>query len=253
MKMKLHLQTNTTPPLVGRESFDTFLQIAEQLTKHAVDDLSLSVQNDRLKTYVCWIKPEEGPTLTKLLSRYASMKLAVMWLEKAFTDSMRKGLYYSLQLLPGGDWQVQYGLTDGSNLYVIGQFALDMAAQKFPVSAVTKHFIEDMTPWDPKALALLDAVRKDIKSFDPGPCSLPDAQVVDNTVTQPCHMLGTWNKGQTLEWAEGEAEKYLKVYQQWVRSKSWWQEVELVLRIVGNGWVYFVVKPKKKTDVEAEK
>lgn len=243
MKIKTHLQTNNTPPMVGRESFDTFLQVAEALCSYAVDDLSLSVQNDRLKTYVCWVDAADAPKMDKLVARYKSMALAELWLNKAFTESARRGLYYSLGQLPGGGWQLQYGLTDGTNLYVVGQFGFDADLQ-LPVSSVTKHFRHEMLPFSPKTYSLLNMVRQAMKTFAPGQCSLGEPQVVDRSVVVSAHMLGVWERGQTLVWADGEAEKHLLVFQKAVREMAWWDKVELVLKVVGNGHVAFIVKPK---------
>jgi hypothetical protein len=243
MKIKSHLKLSSTPPLVGRESFDTFLQVAEALCSYAVDDLSLSVQNDRLKCYVCWVDPKDADRLDKLLARYASMRLAAVWVEKAFTESVRRGLYYSLGQLDGGDWQLQYGLTDGQDLYVVGQFAFDADLQ-VPVSSVTKHFRQELLPFSPKTYSLLNLARKGMKAFSPGPCSLGEPQVVDGSVIIQAHMLGVWDRDQTLVWAKGEPEKYVRAFQEFVAAQPWGDKVELVLKVIGNGYAAFIVKPR---------
>jgi hypothetical protein len=243
MKLKVHLQVEDKPQPVGKESFKTFVKVAEQVSTYALDELSLAATGDQYKVFVCWVPFDQIDKLNTLMDRYDSMQLAKLWLDKVFIAGIRRGLYYALKRV-GSRWEMSYGLTDGNNLYLVGKFAYNSQFE-MPDSTVTKHFKYYYIPFDPRVHALLDVVRKDLKMFEPGPCTIQEPQVAGTSVVLSCHMLGYFTQDQGgLEWVEGEAERHLKTFQTWVKDKPWWKIVKLAIRPSHDGWCDFVVYPK---------
>lgn len=244
MKLKAHLQTTDAPALVGQLSFQSFLQIGEKLSTHAIDDLGIAVQNDRYKVFTCRISATKRSEFMDMASRYKSMDGLTFWMNKAIPENAPITLYYSVYQKDG--WMMDYGIALGQDMYVVGKFLLNAANFKaLPDSTILKDFKYRFSKYDFRVHTLLDNIRHNLRNIDLGHCSRTDAQVIDTDIIVSCYGLGVWEKRNGVyKWADGESDKYAKAFQKWVRERPWWQLVKLTIYPYNNGWVDFTVAMK---------
>ena len=241
MKLKAHLQSNQAPALVGQLSFQSFLQIGEKLASHSIDDLGLAVQNDRYKVYSFRIPATKRTELNDLVSRYKSMSGIKFWLDNVVPENVAVSLFFSAYFKD--QWLMDYGIALGQDMYVVGKFVLNAANLKaLPDSIIIKDFKYRFAKYDFRVHTLLDNIRTHLRFIDLGHCSRTDAQVIDSDVVVSCYGLGVWEKkGGGYKWEDGEADKYSKLFQQWVRKRPWWELVKLTVTPYNNGWVDFTI------------
>ncbi len=251
MKIKSHLLNtdNIQFKMVGRASFDSFLKLADEFTKFAVDDLVLAVVNNRYKVYKCAINLDKKEDFIKGCERYDTMNLAKYWIKSAIDINTEFGLYFSPYLTSTG-WLLDYGVTSNNDLYVVGRFKLNTATVlTLPKSKVLTGFFNDFANTDLRTHALLDIIRKDMNDFNIGVCRKSDPNAVGLEVTMATNGLGEWeHKMGSLRWINGEAEKYLLEFQKWAANKKWAKLVKLAIRPSVNRWVTFAIMPKFKSN-----
>lgn len=247
MKINLQLNKTTNAPLpVGKESFNSFLKIAE-IGSYAVDDLTLSIHNARYKVYVIKVEQSKREELFTSVEKYKSLSAISYWVENAVPENIKPNLYFSVFRTSDG-WMFDYGVTSGLDLYVVGKFKFSVNIfETLPTSKILKDFKTDFEQIDLRTHALLDIIRRDLIYVDLGPCKITDPQVVGNTVTVSVHNLGIWlTVGKEMVWQQGEAQKYLLTFQKWVKEHKWWNMIEIKVRPYDNGWVDFSISPITK-------
>lgn len=244
MKLAAHIETANAPKLVGQLSFTSFIQIAEKMASHAIDDLGLAVQNDRYKVYSMRVPAAKRTELLDLVGRYKTMAGITFWTNNVIPDNMPITLYYSMYHRKG--WLLDYGISLGQDMYVIGRFILNPANFKvLPNSSILKDFKYQFSQYDLRVHTLLDTIRCTLRSIDLGYCSRTDAQIIDEEAIVSCYNLGVWEKRNGVyQWADGEADKYAKKFQEWVRKFGWWQLVKLKVMPYNNKWADFVITLK---------
>ena len=245
MKINLQLNTNDAPLPVGIESLQSFIKVAE-IGTYAVDDLTLSVHNGRNKVYVVRVDADKRADLFKCVERYASLKGIKYWVDNAVPENQKPNLYFSVYRTKDG-WMFDYGVTSGLDLYVVGRFKFGVTVlETLPPSKILKDFKSDFESIDLRTHTLLDVIRRDLIYVDLGPCKITNPQIVGDTVTVSTHNLGVWHQvGKEMVWAQGEAQKYLLVFQKWVKQRKWWPMIQIKVRPYDNGWVDFSISPKK--------
>ena len=250
MKIKSQLLINGTeqPKMVGRASFDTFLKLSDEFTQFAIDDLSLATVNNRYKVYKCVIENDKKTDFIKGCERYSTMDLTKFWIELALPDDEDFGLYFSPYWTKNG-WLMDYGVTCLNDLYVVGRFKLDPSIiGTLPKAKTLKGFHNDFVNIDLRTHYLLDTIRKDMSTFDIAPCRKSEAVATGLEVTLATNGLGSWeHKMGALRWKSDEAEKYLKLFQEWAATKKWSKAVKVAIRPSVNRWVTFAVIPKFKS------
>ena len=68
-----------------------------------------------------------------------------------------------------------------------------------------------------------------------------DPQVIDGEIIISTFNLGQWTDSGLVN---GEAEKWIGVFKDWVKTQKWWNSVHLILRPRKNKWIDFVLKIK---------
>ena len=59
-----------TFPILGLDSFNTFIKICENVSKWALDDSGLANRSDSYKIWVCWQKESDLAKMIDLLEKY---------------------------------------------------------------------------------------------------------------------------------------------------------------------------------------
>lgn len=248
MKINSELLTNTKPKTVGRLSFDSFLKIADEFSDFSIDNLSLATINDRYKIYTCSIKKDKKDEFIKSLSRYESLELIKFWIDLAIPDNTEYLLYFSAYYTKAG-WLMDYGVSSINDLYVVGRFNLNAATIATLTKAkVLKGFFNDFSNTDLRTHALLELIRKDLFDFDLGICRKTEPNINGLEITISTNGLGEWEHKQgAFRWKDGEAEKYLKKFQEWAAKKRWSKSIKLSIRPSVNYWVIFAIIIKFKS------
>src|ERR1039457_5230266 len=83
-------------PLLGIESFETFLKVCQDVSKWALDDAGLANRSDTYKIWVCWQKTSDLQKLRDLVSRYKSMGLMLHYINLNIVEGSQIGLYVAL-------------------------------------------------------------------------------------------------------------------------------------------------------------
>ena len=225
-------------PILGLEAFSTFLKVCNETSKWALDDIGLANRANVYKTWVCWIKPDEVSKLKEVVERYASMKLLKHCLDVNIVENNKIGLYIKLDYV--GGWQMSYGITNNTTLYKVGEFEYGFDT-KLPEDRILKYVMDEMEDFNPREHLLMFKIRQDMVAFDPGYCKRLDPQIIDGEVVISTNGLGQWGEREIMD---GEAERLLTVFKDWVKVQKWWELVKLIVRPRKNKWVDFVIQPK---------
>jgi hypothetical protein len=226
-------------PILGLESFNTFLKVCAEFSEWALDDIGLSNRNNSYKIWVCKIKPEQINKVKEILERYTSMALILQYYNINIVENNAIALYVKLDW-EENKWVMSYGITNNKKLFKGGEFDYTFNTE-LPENKILKYIIEDINDFNPREHLLLFIIKKNIFLFDPGYCQISDPLIVDKEI-----VLSTYNLGQWIEQdiALGEAEKYLNVFKNWVKTQKWWNQVHLIVRPRKNKWMDFVIKLK---------
>ena len=227
-------------PLLGLDSFNTFLKVCLELSEWALDDVGLANRANAYRIWVCWIKPQDNSKLKGILERYESMKLLLHYLDINIVENNKIGLYIKLDYLEN-KWEMSYGITNNKKLFKIGGFDYTLNT-KLPESKILKYILDDIDDFNPREHLLLFKIKNDMFGFDPGFCKRTDPQLINKDIVISCHGLGQWHTDETI--MDGEADKYLQIFKKWVAEQKWWNLVSLILVPRKNKWIDFKIKLK---------
>lgn len=243
MKIKYHLTTDDTPKMVGRQSFNYFLEAVEKHCGYFQDDLSLASMNKRYKVFTGRVKAENRGDFMNILNEYPSLDIMKYWIDKS-PETYDVIPYYS-PYFKNNKWLMDYGVVINSNLYVCGRFNLNTSViNNFPKNKLLSEFELQFSKTDLRTHYLLERIKYDMYFLDLGPCKKNYPVIYNNIVSVELYDLGTWIFDMGVRsWAEGEADKYGKLFQEWVKDKKWASMVKLGLTPGKNGKAEFRVIP----------
>ncbi len=226
-------------PILGLDSFETFLKVCSEFSEWILDDIGLANRNNAYKVWVCWIKPDDVQKIKEVIERYTSMKLLSHYYNLNIVENNKIGLYIKLDW-EQNKWVFSYGITNNKKMYKVGEFDYTFNI-KLPENEILKYVIDEIDDFDPRQHLLLFKIKQDCALFNPGYCQRTDPQIINKEVVISAHNLGHWNEAGL---ANGEAEKYVEVFKDWVKTQKWWNSVVIVLRPRKNMWMDFVLKLK---------
>lgn len=228
-----------TFPLLGLESFSTFIKICEEVSKWALDDNGLANRSESYKVWVCWLKDKKYNDLVSILDRYKSMALMLHYLNVNIVENQQIGLYIKLDFIID-KWQLSYGITNNKKMYKVGEFCWNITI-KLPQSEILKYINSEIEDFNPREHYLLNIIKKSIFKFDPGQCIRQDPFILSNECILSCQNLGIWTNNTQ---SEDEANKWLNVFKSWVSEQQWWNNVILKVKIRPDNWIDFIIKSK---------
>jgi hypothetical protein len=226
-------------PILGLETFETFIKICAEMSKWALDDMGLANRANVYKVWMCWIKPGEYDKLKGIVERYSSMKLLKHYLDINIVENNKIGLYIKLDYV-SNQWRMSYGITNNKKLFMVGEFEYGFNT-KLPKNQLLKYVLDEIQDFNPREHLALFRIKQDMATFDPGFCKRLDPQIVEKEIVVSTHGLGHWGEREILP---GEAEKQLNVFKDWVKTQKWWDMVHLVVRPRKNKWLDFVIQLK---------
>lgn len=230
---------NENFPILGLDSFNTFLKVCSEFSEWALDDIGLANRNDAYKIWVCKIKSEQINDVKSILERYTSMTLLSHYYNINIVENNSISLYIKLDW-EQNKWIMSYGITNNKKMFNVGEFDFTFTT-KLPENKILKYINEDISDFNPREHLLLYKIKKDIILFNPGYCQITDPLIINKEIILTTYNLGQWID---INLAPGEAEKYLNIFQVWVSSKSWWNQVHLIIRPKQNKSIDFVIKLK---------
>lgn len=226
-------------PLLGIESFSTFLKVCAEIDKWAIDDIGLANRADIYKIWTLWQPESNIQKLQTIIEKYPSMQSLLHHIRVNLTEKNKIGLYISLDW-KSDQWIMSYGLTNNKELYVIGQFKYSPAT-RLPENEILKWINEDLNEFNPRQHYALRTIKSSLVLFNPGPCKREDPLIEDGQVLLSIKDLGHWENGELIN---GEDEKILIQFRNWVSTQKWWTEVKLILKPRNNNWIDFIIKLK---------
>ena len=149
-------------PLLGLDSFNTFLKVCNEFSKWALDDIGLANRNNAYKIWTCTIKPEQIKDIKSILERYTSMKLLLHYYNINIVENNKIALYIKLDWVEN-KWQMSYGITNNKKLFKIGEFEYNFSI-KLPEHVILKYIIEEITDFNPREHLLLFNIQNNNES-----------------------------------------------------------------------------------------
>jgi len=226
-------------PVLGKESFNTFLKICLEFSEWALDDIGLANRANSYKIWICKVKSEDLHKVKNILERYSSMKKLLYYYNNNIVENNFIGLYIKLNY-EQNKWFMSYGITNNKNLYKIGEFEYKVTT-KLPQQQLLKYINDAIGDFNPREHLALFKIKQEMFEFNPGYCQITDPQIINNEVIVSTYNLGVWNSN-GLE--NGEAEKYMQLFKNWVSTKNWWKIAHLILLPRKNKWMDFKIKIK---------
>lgn len=212
--------------LVGLKSFDTFLKVISNFSDIILDDIGLANRNNAYKIWTTWIKPDKIKDIKEVIERYSSMKLLKHYYDINIIETKKIGLYIKLDWIEN-KWEMSYGITNDKKLYKVGEFEYNFTT-KLPESKILKYLLDEIDDFNPREHLKLFKIKKDLALFVPGYCQILDPQIINKEIILTTYNLGQWlDNGQLVN---GEADKYIKIFKDFVKNQTWWQDCHLVLR-----------------------
>lgn len=239
MELASWLNNKEEFPILGLNSFETFLKICKNFSEWALDDIGLANRNDAYKIWVCPVQSAKLKEVKGIIERYTSMKLLLKYYNMNIVENKNVSFYIKLDWLEN-KWTISYGITNNKKLFKVGEFDYSVGT-KLPESEILKYVIDELDDFNPREHLLLYRIKKDASNFNPGYCAINDPILINKEVTISTHNLGIWHNG-VLE--NGEADKYLEVLKSWVMEQKWWNLVTLIVRPKNNGIIDFILKLK---------
>ncbi len=228
-----------TFPLLGLESFSTFVKICGEISKWALDDIGLAGRNNTYKIWVCWQKEGGLDLLRSTVERYKSMQLLLHYININIVEGNQTGLYVKLDWVQN-KWVMSYGITDNKKIYKIGEFAYNHST-KLPESEILKYVLDEISDFNSREHFILHCVRGSLNFFDPGYCQRQDPYILNKKCVMSVNGLGNWVNGVMMD---DEANKWLETFKKWVATQEWWQMVKLTVKLRKESWMDFIVEIK---------
>ncbi len=226
-------------PILGIESLNTFLKVCSEFSEWALDDIGLANRADAYKVWICHVKQDKIKEVKGILERYASMKLLLHYYNINIVENNKIGLYIKLDW-ENNKWMLSYGITNNKKLFKIGEFEYNIAT-KLPEHTILKYIVEEIDDFNPREHLLLYKIKQDSFTFDPGYCQISDPVIINKEIIISTYNLGIWNDGVIQN---GEADRLLEIFKDWVKTQKWWNNVVLVVRPRTNKWCDFILKLK---------
>jgi len=226
-------------PILGLESFSTFLKICSEFSEWALDDIGLANRADAYKIWLCHVKSDKVKEVKSILERYTTMKLLLHYYNINIVENNQIGLYIKLDF-ENNKWVISYGITNNKKLFKIGEFDYNLST-KLPESEILKYILEEIDDFNPREHLLLYKIKQDSFSFNPGYCQMSDPIIIDKQIIISTYKLGDWNNENIQS---GEPERLLEIFKDWVKTQKWFSSVILTVKARKNGWVDFIVKIK---------
>lgn len=240
MELALWLQSDKTNfPILGLDSFSTFLKVCAEFSHWALDDIGLANRNNAYKIWMCWVKPEDVKKVKDVLERYTSMKLLSHYYDINIVERNMVGLYVKLDW-EEDKWGFSYGITNNKKLFKVGEFDYTFNT-KLPEHKILKYVTDEIQDFNPRQHLLLYKIKQDCTTFNPGYCQRTDPQIIENEVVISTFNLGQWSEQGLVN---GESEKWIGVFKDWVKTQKWWNSVHLILRPRKDKWMDFILKLK---------
>lgn len=226
-------------PILGLETFNTFLKVCSEFSEWALDDIGLANRADAYKIWICPVKMDKIKDVKATLERYTSMKLLLHYYNINIIENQKIGLYIKLDW-EETKWVLSYGITNNKKLFKVGEFDYTITT-KLPEHQILKYIKDEIEDFNPREHLLLYKIKRDSFTFNPGYCQISDPIIVDKEIIISTYKLGIWNN-ETLQ--NGEAERLLDVLKEWVKTQKWWANVQLIVKPRSNGWIDFKIKLK---------
>jgi len=226
-------------PLLGKESFETFLKICAEFSEWALDDIGLATRNDAYKVWVCPVHSDKLKNVKGIIERYSSMKLLLHHYNKNIVENGTVSLYIKLDWLEN-KWEMSYGITNGKKMFKVGEFPYTVSTE-VPASTLMKYIKDELDDFNPREHLVLYRIKQDASSFNPGYCQITDPMLINKQVIITTFNLGVWHNG-TIQ--GGEPERLLNVMKDWVKTQKWWNLVRLTVRPGTNGMIDFIIQIK---------
>lgn len=244
MKIKYHLNTEDLPKMVGRQSFNYFIELVEKSCEYFIDDLSLATQNKRYKIFTGKVPDDKKSEVLENIGEYSSLAICKYWLDK--TPVNYDYIFYFSPYYKNNKWLMDYGVVINGNLYVCGRFNLNSAViNSLTDSKLLAEFNLQFSKTDLRTHYLLNQIKGDLYFLDFGPCKKNYPVVYDNAASVIFYDLGQWIFDMGVRsWAEGQSAKYGKLFQEWVSGKAWGDMVKLSVIVGKNGVTEFKVTTK---------
>jgi hypothetical protein len=244
MKIKYHLDTQDLPKMVGRQSFNYFIELIEKTCDYFVDDLSLATINNRYKIFTGKVKEDKKSQILENLDEYSSLDICKHWLNK--TPVNYNYTFYFSPYYKNNKWLMDYGVVIDTNLYVCGRFNLNSSVINSLInSKLLAEFNLQFTKTDLRTHFMLNKIKSDMYFLDLGPCKKNYPTVYNNTVSVIFYDLGQWIFDMGINtWAVGQSEKYSKLFQEWSKTKTWGSMIKLSVSVGKDGVTEFKVTPK---------
>lgn len=231
-------------PILGLESFETFLKVCSAFSEWALDDIGLANRSQSYRIWLCKIPAQKFSEIKTILNRYSSMKLLLHYYNENIVENNNVSLYIRLTW-EQNKWKMSYGITNNKKLFKIGEFDYVINTQ-LPKHTILKYINEVIDDFDPRKHLLLFKIKQDCETFNPGYCQITDPQIINDEIIISTYKLGQWIDlgNDQAKINQSEAEKHLLNFKQWVKSKVWWDLVSVVLIPRKNYWMDFKIQLK---------
>ena len=227
------------PKSVGRLSFDSFLEACEGL-KTVLDDTGMAAHADRYKVYIAWADDKEK--FASAIKGKSSLELGAFHLDNNIVTDAKCAAYFSLYMTDR--WLMEYGITDGKKLFMVGRFEFDQSVfVDLPGSQLLAQFKSWFDTMDMREHTVLNSVRRDMRTLYIGPCTQSPVEVYDGEVSLMCMGLGSWNRENgILVLDDGEPQRIFDEFKKWASDKKWAEHCTLSLKPWKDGRVQLSVK-----------
>lgn len=241
MKLSKWLSSSSTElPMLGKESFNTFLKVCSHFAKWALDDISLATKNDKYKIWSCPVKSGDIKKVKAILERYTSMKKILKHYNESVVENKPIIFFMSLNYI-NNKWNFEYGLCNGNDLFIAGEFEYTMTTN-LPKNEIVKYISSELKDFNSREHLLLYKMRKDLVTFNPGYCQITEPIILNRTIILTVYNLGLWNDNGELE--NGEKETYLEMFLNWAKPYKWAPLVTLIVRPKIKNSIDFIIKLK---------
>lgn len=226
-------------PNMGKESFNTFLKICLEFSNWALDDIGLANRANAYKIWVCKVQSEDLSKVKNIIERYSSMKKLLHYYNKNIVENNFIAFYIKLNWIQN-KWMMSYGITDNKDLYKIGEFEYNISTV-LPQQQILKYINDTIGDFNPREHLTLFKIKQDMFSFNPGYCQITDPQIINKEIILSTYNLGIWTDNGLQN---GEGDKYMEVFKDWVRTQVWFNLVYLIVKPKNDKWMDFKITLK---------
>lgn len=224
-------------PLLGIESFKTFIEVCNNFAKWALDDVSMSTQFDKYKIWTCPVLAKDIKKVKDVVERYTSMKKLLWYYNNVIVENKPIIFYMSLDFI-NNKWNFEYGISNGFKLFKVGEFEYTIDT-KLPEHEIVKYVSVELDDFNIREHLLLYKIRKDFTTFNPGYCQIMSPVISDKTVILKTQNLGQWHNNKP---AYGEKERLLEIFKEWAINYKWSNSVILIIRPSYSNSIDFIIK-----------